>query len=61
MSDFPDIPQQLVFLGYTVFGKIVDSSHGYCVFEGRGLTRQTDMKTVYVICYRFVPKDAVET
>jgi hypothetical protein len=25
-SDFSDIPQQLIFLSYTVFGKIMDSS-----------------------------------
>jgi hypothetical protein len=48
-SDFSDIPQQLIFLGYTVFGKIMDSSQRLQCVQCRGLTRQSDMKFAYVI------------
>jgi hypothetical protein len=47
-SDFSDTPQQLIFLGYTVFGIILAISQRFSVLERTVVTRQSDVKTEYV-------------
>jgi hypothetical protein len=48
-SDFSDIPRQLIFLGYTFFGVIMDSSQRLQCVRAQRATRQSDMKTACVI------------
>jgi hypothetical protein len=60
-SDFSDIPQRLIFLGYTVFGKIMAISQRLQCVQAQGAHSSEQREDCKCNWIALVPGDAVET